>query len=279
MEYTRIKLLSRDDPKRLNRIVAVKGDPDLYTLGAIFGFSLNSWFDSCYFFGTQKISYLPDLFLKRYIFSENQYKMSETKLSDLGFVFTFQYDMTDEWIFDCRILLNKFEYECDESEYPLGIVLDGKGFGIIENNHSKFYQFVNGKLKPETKIQTRHSYPTLPDYLVLDSFKDFDRSLDFSNYKFYKDEIQFITDQYYEDPRINYDIIRNEEYYNQIVASKIFSDKLMCETFTRLNKKYNVKEAFHKMAKCTYDTIQQFRIGENRYIIYLEVKKQLDLLD
>lgn len=44
MEYTQIKISSQDDPKRFYRVLAVKGNPDLLTLGALIGCSINAWF-------------------------------------------------------------------------------------------------------------------------------------------------------------------------------------------------------------------------------------------
>lgn len=90
MEYTKVKVLSKDDPKRFYRVLAIKGNPDLYELGAIIGFSVQAWFEHMYLFNKKGQPYIPDMWMED--FWEDAIPMSKSHLSDLGNSFTFEYD-------------------------------------------------------------------------------------------------------------------------------------------------------------------------------------------
>lgn len=60
MEYTKIKITSKDDAKRFYRVLAVQGDPDLYVLGALIGESLQVDFEHAYMFVNKQGQYVFD---------------------------------------------------------------------------------------------------------------------------------------------------------------------------------------------------------------------------
>ena len=93
MEYTKIKVASKDNPKLFYRVIAVAGDPSLYQLGVIIGKSIRCWFEHMFLFRNKAAAYWPDMYCEEY----DDEPMSLNYLSDLGDKFVYEYDTCFAW--------------------------------------------------------------------------------------------------------------------------------------------------------------------------------------
>ena len=198
MEYTQIRVSSKDDSKRLNRLIAVRGNPNLLELGAIIGSSFNVWFEHCYLFKKhkEKTFYVIDSWVEDDIFGYDV-SMTESYLSDLDDSFTYEYDTGEGYEFDCKIFKRKLVHieDKDEEEYPLAFVVKGVGQGIFENDHGTFWMYLDGDISPESTGDEENDI-YLPMNMDFEKFGDFDKPLDLSEYIYYQDDIDSVIYQY-----------------------------------------------------------------------------------
>ena len=202
MEYTQIKVSSKDDPKRFNRLIAVLGNPDLLELGAIIGQSVNAWFEHAYLFRKPKENkcYVIESWVDDFGFNSDDYSMAKTYLSDLGDTFIYEYDTGEGYEFDCKVFKKKLNYvedDYDEEDYPIAFVVKGNGQGIFENAHGTLWKYLDGHIDPKSQGD-EEEYDFLPMNMDFEKFGDFDAPLDLEEYIFYKESIDLIADNYRE---------------------------------------------------------------------------------
>ncbi len=198
MEYTQIRMNDMDVPDRFNRLIAIKGDPNLYELGAILGLSVNADFSHCYMFMKSKLGtqYIPDLWFDTPFPHFDDVPMSKVHLSDLKDHFIYEYDTGESFDFDCKVFKRKIEYfQNDSDEYPVAFVIKGKGQGIFENGHGILWEYFDGLIDPESgDDEENENY--LPINMDFEKFGDFDNPLDLSEYIYYQEDIEPIVKCY-----------------------------------------------------------------------------------
>lgn len=180
MEYTQIKISSQDDPKRFYRVLAVKGNPDLLTLGALIGCSINAWFEHAYLFRIkgQREAYAFDSWEDDYFLP-----MSKYHLSDLGDKFEYCYDTGENYDFDCKVMKRKVNsYYEDEEEADLAFVVKGAGQGIFENDHYTMWRYFDGLIDPNSNEENDEQ--RLPMNMEFETYGDFDKPLDLEDYEY-----------------------------------------------------------------------------------------------
>lgn len=193
MEYTQISVRSTEYPERFNRVIAVKGNPDLYSLGAIIGSSLNVWFEHCYLFTCKK----PE---RRYAFDEwmedplgDYLPMSKYHLSDLGDTFRYEYDAGEGYEFNCKVYKRKVNRDPDEDgDALMAFVVKGVGQGIFENDHYTLGRYLTGEIDPESSEESEDPWQYLPMNMAFDKYGDFDLPLDYAEYEYYDEEIEMM---------------------------------------------------------------------------------------
>ncbi len=196
MEFTQIKVSFNDNPKRLNRVIAINGDPDLYELGYIIGKSVNAWFEHCYLFETKKPR-------KSYVFDswatgdfEWDVPLSEYHLSDLPDTFTYEYDTGERYLFDCKKLKRKITGDYDED--IIAFVVKGIGQGIFENDRGTLSLYLMGRIDPNSSEEGERPWQFLPMNMSFDTYGDFDKPLDLDDYIYYFPEV-CSTAKYFKD--------------------------------------------------------------------------------
>ena len=260
MQYTKIKVSSQDDAKRFYRILAVKGDPDLYTLGAIIGSSLNAWFEHVYYFKSGRTFFEPKVWIDDFPFGDEVYDMGYSHLSNLGDSFVYCYDTGEGWDFDCKVYKRKFEY-ANEEEYPIGFVIEGKGQGIFENDHYTLHRYLLGDINPKSNEEDENKGQFLPMNMEFDTYGDFDKPLNLDEFIYFEDEMKVITNQFFND--YDQDDLNNEESDDDIipflnkVAGSIFLDEFTNEIFRKLIESYDINEAFDMIVQGTFQSLQE----------------------
>ena len=277
MEYTKIKISLKQHPKRLYRVLAVKGDPDLYELGAIIGLSVEAWFEHLYLFYKNKTSYVVGSWLNDGY--GNQKNMGKYHLSDLGDSFRYEYDTGEGYVFDCKVYKNKVnhqdeDYDSDD-EYPAAYVIEGAGAGIFENDHYTLDKYLYGHIDPESsdEFDNEDDFQYLPQNIELEKYGDFDNPLDIdfmyyeqfrvdeiaNHYKDYYgeepeylDEIDEVFDEDFDDEDDDYE--KNFDLFVDSVAGDIFTDENVNGIFRELLKYYDLNEAFAMVLKSTAQT-------------------------
>lgn len=260
MEYTKIKVLSKDDPKRFYRVLAIKDNPDLYTLGAIIGSSIGAWFEHLYYFRKGKSQFVPDIWLEDDFFFNDNKAMSDSHLSDLGDKFIFEYDTGESWEFECKVLKSKYKYDSRYDEPPLGLVLEGKGQGIFENDHHTLRRYLDGEIDPNSDEENEDIGQFLPMNLEFEKYGDFDIPLNTDLMVYFSSDIEDITDQFNidsqrdeeEDPDIMLSMILNQ------VAGDIFNDMYVNNIFRNLIKKHDINDAYDMIVRTTLELLTKY---------------------
>lgn len=261
MEYTKIKVSSKDDPKRFYRILAVQGNPDLYTLGAIIGKSVNVWFEHFYMFRSKKVSFVPDQWLEEALYWNEDLAMSKYNLSDLGSSFVYEYDTGEGYEFACKVYKKKINYDVEDGYLPIAFVVEGKGQGIFENDHRTLWMYLAGQIKADA-TDDEENYNFLPMNMSFTSFGDFDAPLDIEDMMYYKEEINTVVNHFRSEPSQEQDedddFLENEEEINSFmykVAGDIFLNPDMNKLFRRLIETHDINDAYEMIVKTIAKTI------------------------
>lgn len=289
MEYTKIKISLKEHPKRLYRVLAIKGNPDLYQLGAIIGLSIEAWFEHLYLFRKKNVRYVVGSWMDGF-FDERD--MAEHHMLDLGDNFYYEYDTGEGYVFNCKIYKNKINYvdeEVDsEEEYPAAYVLEGVGQGIFENDHYTLDKYLYGDIDPESSEESYEDkdFQLLPQNLTLEKYGDFDNPLDIENmfYEQYRvDEIANHFKEMYGERNDEYldeddEIDDDFETFIDSVAGDIFKDENINTIFKELLKYYDLNVAFAMVLKTTAQTFSDESYEGDYYQKRIDdLKKLLDI--
>lgn len=289
MEYTKIKISLKEHPKRLYRVLAIKGNPDLYQLGAIIGLSVEAWFEHLYLFRKKNVRYVVGSWMDGF-FDERD--MAEHHMLDLGDNFYYEYDTGEGYVFNCKIYKNKINYvdeEVDsEEEYPAAYVLEGVGQGIFENDHYTLDKYLYGDIDPESSKESYEDkdFQLLPQNLTLEKYGDFDNPLDIENmfYEQYRvDEIANHFKEMYGERSDEYldeddEIDDDFETFVDSVAGDIFKDENINTIFKELLKYYDLNVAFAMVLKTTAQTFSDESYEGDYYQKRIDdLKKLLDI--
>ncbi|MGM9948044.1 IS1096 element passenger TnpR family protein [Floccifex sp.] len=275
MEYKKIKITSKDNPKRFYRILAVKGDPDLNMLGALIGSSLNAFFGHYYMFYNKQASYVPDDWIE----SDSDYGLNSSHLSDLQDSFTYVYDTGESWEFDCKVMKRTIQYESDVWENPLGFVVEGKGQGIFEDDHMTLFRYLNGEIDPNSNEEIPELHQSMPYNLDLDVYGDFDLPLNLDDYVYFENDMKMICQHL--DPDYEYDS-RENDLLDEVLknaALSIFMDDFTNQVYRKLIEKYDVNDAFDMIVNCYFKTFKELdESTATEELFFSTIKKHLKKL-
>lgn len=247
MLYTKIKMESPHYPKRFYRIIAIKGDPDLYELGAILGLSVQAWFEHFYYFEDKNNVYLPESWMDDTL-NEDAVSMKGYHLSDLTDTFKYVYDTGEDWTFNCKVYKKGYEYVSEFDEYPSSMVLEGKGQGIFENDHYTLDRYLEGFIPAESSEERMEGeFQVLPMNMDFDTYGDFDKPLDLDFFEFWDAEIQNIARNFSQGyDEVEPDEIDEEEIirFRSSVAALIFNDDEVNQSFRRMTTHMDINDAY-----------------------------------
>lgn len=260
MEYIKLKVTSKDDAKRFYRTIAIKGDPDLYTLGALIGTAVHAWFEHMYLFHNKQYNFVPDMWMDNY-YMDNDLPMSKYHLSDLGEKFVFEYDTGEGYEFNCRVMKRKIEYKDAYDEEPFAFVVDGKGAGIFENDHYTLMRYLNGEIDPNSNDESmEENWRMLPMNMEFEKYGDFDNPLDLDRMVYFDDEFEEITNHFKMDIDDGDEDIDDktrdttDEFIDK-VAGDIFRISYINDIFEELLKTHELNEAFGMIVDATIQTL------------------------
>lgn len=256
MEYTKIKVASKDDPRRFYRVIAVAGDPGLYQLGLIIGKSIRCWFEHMFLFRVNRTVFWPDEACEEY---EDE-PMSLYNLSDLGNKFVFEYDTGEGYEFDCTVMKRKYYDNEDDDCGILAKVIEGSGQGIFENDHGTLWKVLNGTADLDRMLDDE-DFEAPMNMEEFETLGDFYEPLDFDEMVYMENDIYSLSEQIFgefedfdedeEDYEDEYDDIAAEELENTVrhmmecqLAYDIFYDDELNDVFTYLIRSHSMREAF-----------------------------------
>lgn len=144
MRYKTLHIEFMPFPKRLNRIIKVREDLDLFTLGVVLVVALNGQFEYPFVFQTRRRDYLSRYFGQ--IDEETQVYMTNYHLKDLGSNFIFMYDTADSWIFKVKVI-NIEEIRSRKH----GFIIDAVGQGIWENELDLLTRYLKGEVRGDIR--------------------------------------------------------------------------------------------------------------------------------
>lgn len=264
MLYTKIKMESPDYPKRFYRIIAVKGDPDLYELGAILGLSVQAWFEHYYYFEDKNNKYLPDCWMDDpWSDASVDVSMHDAHLSNLNDCFTYCYDTGQNWEFNCKIYKKKYEYVSEFDDYPSAMVLEGKGQGIFENDHYTLDRYLEGLIPADSSEEIlEDDYQTLPMNMSFEVYGDFDKPLDLDYFEFFDDQIEEIAEHFsdgYDDEEKEDEIDEEEQIirFRSSVAALIFNDEEVNNTYRRMIENMDINDAYETLVQEIANFVQE----------------------
>lgn len=254
MLYTKVRIEDKWNPKRLYRVVLLKGNPRLSILGAVFGFIFEASFEHYFMFRTKKESFVANSWLYQFGDNENEKSISFTCFNDLDSEFEYEYDTGEGYEFKCKKYKSKIEVNRDELEedYPDVIVIEGKGLGIFENNHMMLDDYLSGEISGDfsEKDCDEENYYEMPYNLDMDKLSDFDRELDLEYYEMYYENVEYIAKRF-DDEIIDEPLEFNEDdkefadwMTRSEVAYDIFNNEKVNTTFRELIKFVDISEAY-----------------------------------
>ncbi len=173
MRYRELKVEFEENKERLYRVIQVREDLDLYSLGVAILFSLGATFEHAFYFEDIERHYDPEVFDD--LFANNVY-MTDYHLLDLKLSkdnsFNLIYDSGDYWCF--KITMKKEPVIIKSRKYA--ILLDAKGQGIWEDNIYSLYQYFSGKVAKSSQGDETKGI-ALPWNFENKKFGDFDKKI------------------------------------------------------------------------------------------------------
>lgn len=261
MQYTKIKIEDKYYPKRLYRIVALKGNPKLSTLGAVFGKIFEADFEHYFMFRSGRKSFVASSWIEQFD-DEDEYSISSSFLDDLDDEFEYEYDTGEGYLFKCKKYKNLIDINKEDEDSPDVIVLEGKGAGIFENNHGMLEDYLSGRLSDDSFNDNEDEY-YMPYNLELEKLSDFDNELDLDNYEFFYEDVSYIADHFddeiIENPSYNFeeeDEEIDEWLLREEVAADIFNSDKVNKVFRQLIKNVDINDAYEMLVK-TYKEIDE----------------------
>ena len=181
MIYRKLKVSLKEAKDRFYRLLLVREDIDLETLGVVLVTALGGEFEHMFLFHKGRKSYVDESWKDGF----NDEVMKDTKLLDLGENFVFEYDTGDGWEFDCR-LYKKAEM-IDSDAYAFA--LDGRGQGIWEDHKWILMRYLSGELGPDIREEDEDRGIFFPWNYEIEKLSDFDECYDLEEQKEYLNEM------------------------------------------------------------------------------------------
>ena len=155
----------------------------------------------------------------------------------------------------------KYKYnEIQNEELPLALVIEGKGQGIFENDHQTLWQYLAGKIDPESNKEDIDEGPNLPMNMEFKKYGDFDNPLDLEDMIYYEDDISDLM--MHQDPNYMNEI---NHLIRTISAYEIFNNEKVNKEFKRLLKTHNLNNAYEMVVNSVTDLFISEELDENNY--------------
>lgn len=185
MRYRKLKIEFKEFPKHFHRVIKVREDLDLFTLGTVIVTALGGAFEHYFVFSTATDHYVPENF--QILYDETHHYMTNYHLLDLGKHFTLIYDTGDGWEFKIKVY-DKVE---EIRSRKLGFFIDAQGQGIWEDRIGTLIGYLSGELSPDIKEDDEDGEYALPWNHHVEKLADFDFPLDIiSLSENFDDEVQ-----------------------------------------------------------------------------------------
>lgn len=293
MKFDVIKVSYHDYPERFNRVIALRPNLDLVTIGYLIGSVLNCEFEHLFEIEDGNLRYVknPDSYEDFYFAIYKDGK--EHTLKDLNNHFIYNYDMGEGYTFDCEILDYQEEVKLEKDDALDNLLcklLSGKGLGIFEDGKSALDCYLDGFIKPSAK-KGKEEWEILPWNLDMKKFGDFDKEINLKAFDMHESEIDLYIfddediplygDEYddpFDDGVIDYEVL--DTFIREQVAADIFNDPDINEKYRHLILKYDINYAYEMMVKCLQDAHKMADDGkitsDDIDDLYLELIEDLD---
>ncbi len=171
MLYKKLTIEFKEHPRRLSRVLLVRSDIDLFSLGVAIVVSLGGMFEHYFLFRNKTHSFLPENFDQC---DDDELFMAHFHLSDLGDQFSFEYDTGDGWDFHVKVS----EQSIEKRSRKWAHVIDGVGQGIWEDNIRTLLAYLDGEIAADFSGVDEALGYTLPWNFHNQTVGDFDQPLD-----------------------------------------------------------------------------------------------------
>lgn len=276
MKYKIIHVELENYETRLWRDIAISGNPTLMELGTVIASSMQSEFDDDFIFASDNTIYMSKAAMENH--SIKAVPLENSHLGDLSSSFTYTYDLTDQWVFNCDV----HGEQINVTNMPFAFVKDGYGQGLFESDKDTFDAYMNGTLKPEddedTFMKKEQFMYDMPYNMDFECLGDFEKPLNLDNMRYSKQEVKQ-TIRYIEEHHNDIENIPDfdEDYYDvmddddnpydldffdsddipspesfehamhmtrMLIAYDIFTNEDINKEFRRLNRKYDMTEVY-----------------------------------
>ena len=188
MEYTKIRISSKDAPDRLYRIFLIRDDLPLTIFAEVIMSSFLMSGEHIYEFRNKN---------RRFVLTcedcdKECVPMPDYRISDLSEQSVFIYDLGEWWEFEVRKYKRK---ETSPLDQPV-ILQEGKGAGIFEDDRKVYLSYIAGNVDPKSRNTDPSRGAVLPWNLELLKFGEFEWPLDL---EIYQEEINEIFEGMNED--------------------------------------------------------------------------------
>lgn len=172
MLYKKIKVSFKEFPTRLNRIMYVRADIDLFTFGVSILTTLEAAFEHYFYFQDQRRHYYPENFED--LFMETDVYMTNFKLTDLSKKFILVYDSGEGWEFEVKVSAKPTELRSRQFVH----LIEGEGLGLWEDNIHSLSAYLNGEIAADETENNEEKGHYLPWNIPMVKYGDFDQALD-----------------------------------------------------------------------------------------------------
>lgn len=280
MLYTKIRMDFKYAEKgRFYRVLLIKGNPDLLSLGVALGDAVGVAFEHCFLItcNKRKTCYVMAPFMEDPM--PGYCLLSNHWMEELPEEFDFEYDTGDGYDFHCK----RYKKQVEVDSQQRLIVLEGAGQGVWEDNIHTLGAYLSGELAGDAEEDLDRGYAK-PWNVEIEHFGDFDLPLDIDSFnkklaKLYpkdckiieKGEIDYIkqnkvnTQDYFGEEEKGADDIFPDDIYRD-VDSLIAWDQRIGGIFDELEESYGGRTARNLIA-ATY-----FR----DYYIAIMMKQKMD---
>lgn len=175
MLYTKIRMdFKYADKGRFYRVLLIKGNPDLLTLGVALGDAVSAEFEHCFLIttGRKGPSYVMAPFMEDPL--PGYCALARHTLDELPEHFDYEYDTGDGWDFACKRYKKKVELDSKQDV----ILLEGAGQGVWEDNIGTLYDYFAGRISKDSGEEDPDNGIAKPWNFSIDTYGEFDSPLD-----------------------------------------------------------------------------------------------------
>lgn len=182
MLYRKITIACKGAEKRLNRVLQVRTDVDVLTLGYIILSSLEAEFTSPYAIEAQDACYVFDSALEQdympYTGTKEWRSLRDYHFTDLTSQFCVKYFDNEEpdmeWEFECKADKKTSRLASDLYAF----LMDGTGMGLWEEQKKNYFDYLAGKIDPNDAYAYTDNDVWIPSNLNIETFGETDSAFD-----------------------------------------------------------------------------------------------------